>query len=353
MPSFLKKKQFWGSIIALLLLAFIVKDISPDDLRRLYNRVNPYFLIPCLLAQFMILFFKGWRWRTIVERSKPMRLTQVVPMFAAGQVINIFMPALTGQVGRLLLFSRRTGLSKTYIFSTIVLEVLFDAMSLLVFIAVLSAASFAFPPEYRKVGLIIAIATISLLTCLYVYLHFQDAAGILGRKLCRNRWPGFYITVKKFTRSFTRGITMLRSTQYFTKTLLLSLAAWVSQLMVVYSLFNAFGFDLPLVAAMVLMVVNTLAVMIPITPGNAGTFELAVLATLSLFFGRIGKSDAALFGLALHIFDILPMFVLGYLFLHIEKITIREIDVEEVEQERYGIMNQMDEAEAVKEEDRA
>ncbi|UCD18292.1 MAG: flippase-like domain-containing protein [Candidatus Zixiibacteriota bacterium] len=352
MPGFLKKKQFWGSIIALLLLAFILKDIRYEDIRALADRVNLYFLIPCLMAQFLILLFKGWRWRTIIERIKRIKLRRAIPLFAAGQVINIFMPALTGQVGRLLLFARKEELSKTFVFSTIVLEVLFDAMSLLLFIVVLSAASFVFPPEYRQVGFIIAIATVSLLIFLYLFLHFQDAFGSFGRRVFRGRWPGFYITVKKFSRSFTRGITMLRSTQYFFKTLSLSVAAWVSQLLVVYSLFQAFGFDLPLVAAMVLMVVNTLAIMVPITPGNAGTFELAVLATLSLFFRGIGKTDAALFGLALHIFDIIPMFVMGYFFLHIEKMTIKEIDVEEAEQEKEGIMDRMEAGEMVAEEDK-
>ena len=74
------------------------------------------------------------------------------------------------------------------------------------------------------------------------------------------------------------------------------------------------------------MVVNTLALMIPITPGNAGTFELAVVAPLLAL--KIIKSDAVLFALALHILDLIPIFVMGFLFLRTERLTLKEIKEE-------------------------
>jgi uncharacterized membrane protein YbhN (UPF0104 family) len=83
-------------------------------------------------------------------------------------------------------------------------------------------------------------------------------------------------------------------------------------------------------AAMVIMIVNMLLLMIPITPGNAGTFELAVVASLAAF--GVHKSDAVLYALALHIADFIPVFVMGLLFLRREKTTIQEIQ-EEGEQE--------------------
>jgi len=325
MASFFKKKELWGIIIGVILLAYCVKDIRLSDVEALIERVNFYYLIPALVMEFILIAVKGYRWRVIVESTRKLSILKVIPLYAAGQVINIVMPALTGQIGRLLLFSKKAGLSKTYVFSTIVLEVLFDAIALLALIVMLSSV-FVFPAEYRSIGFIIAIATIGLFVILYLILHFKDSLGDFGRKHVRSRWPGIYITLRKFARSFTRGIDLLRSTRYFSGTLLLSFMGWFAHILVVYFLFKSFDFDLPFIAAVVVMVINTIALMVPITPGNAGTFEFAVVLALKTF--SIAKSDAVLYALALHILDLIPIFVLGFFFFRIERMSIKEIKEE-------------------------
>lgn len=325
MPAFLRKKEFWGTIIAVILLAYCVKDIRLADMERLVERVNFYYLIPTLVMQFAVIISKAIRWRTIIEKTRKMPLLRAIPLFSAGQVLNIAMPALTGQVGRLLLFAKKAGLSKTFVFSTVVIEVLFDAISLLVLIFLMSMV-FVFPAEYRSISYAIAAATFSLFILLYLILHFKKQISAFGERNIKNRWPSVYITLKKFIYSFARGISLLRSTQYFCRTLFLSFASWSAHVLVIYFLFKSFGFQLPLITAVVLMVINTLAVMIPITPGNAGTFELAIVAPLLAF--KIVKSDAVLFAFALHILDLVPIFAMGLLFLRTEKMTIREIKEE-------------------------
>lgn len=322
----LKRKEFWGTIIALILLAYCVKDIRVDDLRSLYSRISFYYLIPALLMEFILIISKAVRWGTIIENSKKLSIFRVCNLYSAGQVINIIMPALTGQMARIWLFSRKVGLTKAYVFSTILLEVLFDAISLLAMIVIVSMA-FAFPEEYRPISYVIAFITISMFVILYLILTFKKQIGALGRKTLRRRSPKIFLILKKFADSFTKGISLLRSTKYFFRTMALSLAGWLAHILVVYFLFKSFGFyDLPFMAAIIIMVINTLALLIPITPGNAGTFELAVVASLLVF--NIAKSDAVLYALALHLLDLIPIFVMGFLFLRSERMTLKEIKEE-------------------------
>jgi len=348
MPLFLKKKEFWGTLIALGIFLYLLKDISPADINRLLKRVNIYYFIPALLMQFGMVILKGIRWRTIIEKTKNIPYYRVIPLFAAGQMLNIVMPALTGQVARLLLFSKNAGLRKTFVFSTVVMEVLFDAISLLIMILLLSMA-FVFPVEYRSISYIIAIATGAMFILLYLLLSFKTKIGNFGRRHIRGRWPGVYITVKKFALSFTKGIALLRSTQYFFRTLILSLVAWTSQILVVYFLFKAFGFQLPFVTAIVIMVINILALLIPITPGNAGTFELAVMAPLLAF--NILKSDAVMYALALHIIDLIPIFIIGMFFFRSQRMTIKEIKEIKKEGEKEEIMDNVETDEVLAEKD--
>lgn len=334
MPAFWKKKQFWGLIIAIILLAYCLKDISTTQIKIMYQSVNFYFLIPSLAFSFGMIIFRAVRWRVILENMKKVGLIRIISLYSAGQVVNISMPALTGQVGRLLLFAKKESLSKTYVFSTIVIEVVFDAVTMFLFIIFLSTATFAFPPEYHSVSIILAIATGVLIVLLYLILHFEKQIGVLGKKILRGRWPGVYITLKRFSKSFTKGISLLRSSQHFFRTFLYSVVSWIAHALLIYFLFKAFGFELPIIAAVVVMVLNTLALMIPITPGNAGTFELVVVAAL-LAYG-IEKSDAILFALALHILDFIPIFIMGLFFLKSEKVDFKEIKKQGEKEEILG-----------------
>lgn len=337
MTTFWKKKQFWGAIIGLALLVYCVKDIRFADLEVLLRRVNLYYLIPAIGAGFFFMLFKGLRWRLMVSRQKRIRIARATTLYSAGQVLSMIMPALTGQVGRLILFARKEELRKTFVFSTIVLEILFDAVSLIVFMFLTSLA-FAFPSEYRYLSFVVAGVTVALLAVLYLILHGQDRLEQIGRRSLRGRWPGVYITVKKFIRSFTKGIDMLRSSQHMSATLLYSLLGWAAHMLSVWFLIGSFGFSLPFAAAAVIMIINTIVLMVPITPGNAGTFEVAVSSSLAAF--SVGRSDAVLFALALHLMDLLPVMTFGFYFLRLEKLSLRQI---KAEHEKAHILARIDE----------
>jgi len=338
MAAFWKKKKFWGMLVGLLLLAYCVKDIRLSELRLLIQRVNVWYIAAAFVSATLFIVLKALRWKLVVSQQKRVPLKRVVTLYSVGQVLGIVMPALTGQVGRVVWFSRKEGLRKTYVFSTLILEVLFDAISLIVFMFFTSLA-FAFPDRYRYLSFVVAGVTAGAIILLYLVLHFKAHLEEISRVNLRERWPGLYITSKKFIRSFAKGIELLRSSQDIAGTLFLSLASWLAHMLVVWFLFRAFGLALPLATAAVVMIVNTIVLLVPITPGNAGTFEVAVSTSLAAF--SVGRSDAVLFALALHLMDLLPPFGFGYLFLHVEKLSLREIKA--VRQEEALIIDRIDE----------
>jgi uncharacterized protein (TIRG00374 family) len=320
--SFLKKKQFWGILVGLSFLAWCVKDIRVDDVEVLLTRLNPYYVIPSILCTFFYVALRALRWRILISQQGSISAWRSVTMYSAGQVLNYTMPMLTGQLGRLILFARKLSLRKTFVFSTIFLETVFDGLCLIIFMFFTSLA-FALPSEYRKVGIIIAVVTVVAIGLLYLVLQSRERVESFMREHFRDRRPGLYVGTCKFVRSFSKGIMMLRSSQHLASTNGLSLVSWVAHMFAIWFLFKAFGFTLPIAIASVIMVINTIVLMIPIAPGNAGTFELAVSTSLTAF--SIGRTDAILFALALHLVDLVPVFILGVVFLWQEKISIRQL----------------------------
>lgn len=322
MTKFWKKKQFWGTLIGLALLIYCVKDIRPPEIRALADRLDLIWLIPTAVAAFIFMALKGLRWRLAVSTQKDIPILRAITLYSTGQFLGTVMPALTGQVGRVILFARKEQLRKTFVFSTIVLEVLFDAISLIVFM-LLTSLAFAFPSEYRFMSFVVAGVTVVAIVLLYVFVHNQQRLENYNRKLLRDRRPGAYITITKFIRSFGKGIELLRSSQHMFGSLAYSLLLWTVHVLVVWFLMLSFGFELPLAAASVVMIVNTIVLMVPLTPGNAGTFEFAVSTSLAAF--SVGRSDAVLFALALHLVDLFPVFVFGAYFFRLDRSSLREI----------------------------
>lgn len=331
MAKLFRKKQFWGLLIAVALLAYSFKDFRIGDLDEIWDGVSMAYLIPVLLLSFLMQSSRALRWRTIVQPAHNIKISRAIPLYASGAALNYVMPALTGQVGRMLLFAKHENLPKTLLFSTFLVETVFDAMMLFCFIF---AGSFSplYPQQFRAVGNVVFLAAFSLLAIMYLFLAFRRNIERFNKKRLRTRWPAVYITIRKFTLSFSRGIDALKSSRHVARSLGYSLLIWLSHISLIYLLFRAFGLEIPAAAAIIVVVVNTLALLMPITPGNAGTFEFVVIATLSTF--GIGKTDAALFAVTLHVIDVVPILVLSLPFIRARKVTLADISDDEDRAER-------------------
>ena len=85
---------------------------------------------------------------------------------------------------------------------------------------------------------------------------------------------------------------------------------WINYIIVVYLVQYAFSFNLDIYQSILLLLLPTLALSIPSLPGNIGTFEGAVVYTLSLY----GIEDTIGFGFILHSISFIPYTLLGLIY---------------------------------------
>jgi len=95
---------------------------------------------------------------------------------------------------------------------------------------------------------------------------------------------------------------------------------------------HAFQFELPFWGALIILIVNTIVIMVPISPGNLGTFQVACIFGLS-FFG-IPKESALSFSLVLHAAETLPVLALGLYYSLSTHVRLKEYQTPEVLRER-------------------
>lgn len=103
--------------------------------------------------------------------------------------------------------------------------------------------------------------------------------------------------------------------------LLWSLILWVGSGISNYLVFLAFGISPPMQASLILMVIVTLGVMIPSSPGYVGTIQFFTVIALGLF--GYDKDFSLPFSIVLHACQYLPVTVLGLVYLKREHFSLK------------------------------
>jgi len=127
---------------------------------------------------------------------------------------------------------------------------------------------------------------------------------------------------------------MLKSSRHTVLTSVYSILHWLSHALVIYCLMLALDIDLSPLAALVVLTVNALLLMFPITPGNLGTFQWACVVSMTTLFG-VPKESSISFSVLLHLLDMAPIYIAGFLFITIDRMQFKDIRkvVEEEEEE--------------------
>ena len=328
-----RSKRLWGLLAAFGFLIYSFWGTDPQSIWQTFLKIKPVYLIPVMIGVIGMPLARAIRLKYILDPQRKVTGVRLFAIYSVGQLLNIVLPALTGQVGRVILFSRTLDVTKTMAFTMVVLELLFDGLTMMMLIF---GASFlvVLPPVVLRGEIAILAACILLFGFFYFVLHrhkSQKNHFVWLRQRMPARLVREWDSVKA---SFLAGLDMLTSTRHLLVVSFFSLISWVAHAFIVLALLHTFGFKFPLWVAMVILIVNTLAIMIPLTPGNIGTFQVACIIGLG-FFG-IPKDEALGFSIFLHVFEVGPVFLLGFIASFSQHVRVSEYRTPEAlaEQER-------------------
>lgn len=320
-----------GLLAAFVVLVLMFRNTDPHDIWNAIAHMDMVYLIPVVIGTLAMPLARALRLQYIMAPHHQRPGRRVFAVYNVGQLLNIMMPVLTGQVARVVLFSRTLGITKTFAFTMVILEVLFDGLVL--FVMVFGASFLFVMPDWMVRGeVMIFVATALLLGFFYLILHHGKKPGGPPGWLHRHAPKRMVMEWDNVKSSFLAGLNMLKSTRHLLLVSLLSIASWIAHALMVLFLIRAFDFDIPFWGAMVILIVNTIIIMVPVSPGNIGTFQLACIVGLS-FFG-IAKDQALGFSILLHIAEVGPVFVLGTIASFSEHVRISEFKTEELMAEK-------------------
>lgn len=265
---------------------------------------------------------RSYRWSVLLEPVTAVRQTDALSAQAIGLLGNTLLPARAGDLGRGFLIGRKTGIGVVTTLTTIAAERLLDVVANL-FIVVVLALIVGLP---RVSGLAAGLTGMVILAGLGVAVTVV-VGGLSWRALTRRppRWlpSGAGEWLGSLRGAIAAGLQVFSDRRALAKAAVLSLALWGVLGMTNYCGMLALGLQLPVHAAFVVLVAQTVGVAIPSSPAYVGTFHMATVLALSLY----GIDPAASVPLAVitHAVGVVVAVAVGVPFLWYEGLSAREL----------------------------
>jgi len=316
------KKLFLGIVIGAFFVYLSFRGINLNGIADGLKNANLFFIIPFLCLMIIIQILRSYRWGIILRPIMKIDQFSLFSVTSVGFLAVIAIPARIGELARPYLISTKTGISMSSALGTIMVERVFDALTVLTafFIVLLFTP---LPPWLIK-GSFFFLFVVLVFAGLMVSLIFmkEDSLKIVSPvlKLFPEKWR---LKLMKLIDSLIDGFKIIPHKRSMCYLAFLSMVIWVTDAVAMYILFFAFDITLPLSAAFVLMAVIIIGIAIPTAPGFVGNWHFFCVLGLGLF--GINKTDALTYAIVLHFLSIGIVVILGIAFLPFNRISLSDI----------------------------
>ena len=282
------KRWLPGALISILLIAAILYFVDLRAMVDAMRTANYGLLLIAFAVGFVWLAVRAIVWRTLL-RNRP-TYSDVFWTIGEGYLLNNFLPFRLGELGRVFLLSRKSGMQFLEILPTIVIERVVDlGFSAAIFLAALPFVVGG--EESGNIGIVIGILVIFGLALLYVLARNNQWALDLFHKLS-GRWPALQRLGGSFLEPFFAGLGVLTDGWLFLRFLFWMALNWGIAIFSYYLIIRAFFPQAQPIWGMFGLGGAAFGGALPALPGGVGTFEGGFGGAVALLAGPGSESTA-------------------------------------------------------------
>lgn len=290
--------SYSGVVISIVAIAFVIRLVNGEDLHNTLRSIKPGWLIPVILINFIVIILKALRWQLLVQPLSRIGLFKITGILIVSLMANNILPARLGDALRVHMLHRKTDLGHATSTGGLIADRMLEGISFLLLTALLFFIGNV--PQWMHYGILVTLAAVAVAYVVVV---------IYSRSEIRR---GFWMKLQK-------GIAPLHNRKVFGVGTGASLLSWLLQLVMIYFTQLAFGIHLPIWSTLLVLVAVNLAIIVPSTPANIGTFELACV--LAYTFLGVDRNVGLLIGATYHLAQVLPVTMVGAVLLLVENIN--------------------------------
>ncbi|HSP06238.1 MAG TPA: lysylphosphatidylglycerol synthase transmembrane domain-containing protein, partial [Acidobacteriota bacterium] len=126
-----KGRLLIGFLLSGILLYFFLRNIDLAEVWTVIKSGNPYWLTLAVALNFLNYFLRAVRWRYFLLPIKKTRIWNLYKTTVIGFALSAVFPARVGELVRPYLLGVKENISRTAAIATIVIERLFDTLTIL------------------------------------------------------------------------------------------------------------------------------------------------------------------------------------------------------------------------------
>jgi uncharacterized protein (TIRG00374 family) len=307
--------------ISLTFFALALRGINVVALWAALRSANYLWLLPAVLITVALLVLKGWRWQLLFLPDSHPRFRPVFAALCAGYLASNVLPARMGELVRLVLLVSDEPVSAARTLSTIVVERLLDILSLLAIMLLL--LPFVQLPAVmthaaQGLGILALVAALAMVVLSFWKERLLRWARLLLKPIHFLDRPGVYAALGHLID----GFAALRS-KLGLLLIAISLVGWVGVVLMAWSAAQAMHLQVPITAMVFAVIVTTLGMLVPSSPGYVGVFHYLVTVALAPF--GVAKGLALSFALVWHGVNYLTLSASGVIALWLHGTSLGEV----------------------------
>jgi uncharacterized protein (TIRG00374 family) len=313
-----------GVVISALFLSYALRGQRLAEVWQGLREANYWWLIPGIIVYFGAVFLRTYRWHYLLRPMKRVPIRALFPVVTIGYMGNNIFPFRAGEVIRAYVLKRKEGVSASGSLATILVERIFDGVTMLIFVF----AILPLVPANEFLRRLLPFMSLLFFGTLVVFFLIASSPR-RTRKMYE--WFVEHLVplrlrdqVRSLLERFVEGLQVLRSGRDVLFIMVISVALWLVEAWKYWFVMQGFGFDQPFYVLVFTCAIVNLATSIPSTPGYLGTFDVAGIESLVLF--GVARHTATSFILALHAALWFPITALGAYFAWRESISWEEME---------------------------
>lgn len=318
-----RAKAVIGLVVTVLLLWWVLRDVSAAEVWAELIAADPWLMLASVSAATFSFVLRAWRWRVLLEPDHTgsdfeARFGATCSGFAANNIL----PARLGEIVRAYVLSHVSRVSFGGSVGSLVVERVLDGLVLAFFLlATISLPDFPLGEGstallVRRTALVGSVAFLGGFAILWLASrHPEQALRLWNRSLGRSVPHRFAERADGLVAAFLSGLRSLSRGSVFVRALAWTVTVWVCLAASIWFGILAFDIQAPgFTGALFIQAMIAFAVAAPSTPGFFGVFEAA--ARLGLGVWDVPEAAIVGFATSYHILTLIPVTVLGLLYLH-------------------------------------
>lgn len=309
----LRSVRFWvGLAISAAFVGLLFWRTPTGEIVKALEGANYWWFLPALVLYLASIWVRSFRYRFLVRDLADLSANQLFPVLCIAFMANNLLPARAGELMRVYVLGERFGLGKVSALGTVLVERLFDGLTLLAFFLV-TVALLGSNGTLRGLAVVSIVVFLAALAVFGLILRWPRRAEALAH-WCVELLPRPLRPLgRDLSSSLLSGMVALRDPVALGVAIVSSPLAWGMESGVFWMVGRSFGLHLNLGWFMMAMAAGNLALTAPSTQGGIGPFEF--FARQVIVFAGVSEGVATAYSLVAHAMIIVPVTVLGLIFL--------------------------------------